>query len=66
MVVSGDGWLVVVSGGGGGGGCGQWYWGWQWRKRYAKDNVTSLHVNISCGEVLLSSGHTTNNLGNSA
>jgi len=63
MVVSGDGWLVVV-----GGGCGQWYWGWQWqwRKRYAKDNVTPLHVNVSCGEVLLSSGHTTNNLGNSA
>ena len=27
MVVSGDGWLVVVSGGGGGGGYGQWCWG---------------------------------------
>jgi hypothetical protein len=61
MVVSGDGWFVMV-GCGGSGGCRQW----QWRRRYTKENVTSLDVNISCGEVLLSSGHTTNNLGNSA
>jgi hypothetical protein len=70
-VVSGSnglwGWLVVASGGDGGG-CGQWCWGWQWhwRRTYAKDSVTPLHVNFSYGEVLLSSGHTTNNLGNSA
>jgi len=41
-------------------------WQWQWRRRYTKENVTPLHVKISCGEVLLSSGHTTNNPGNSA